>query len=286
MSGLKSIAWCIAYRTRNNDNAVFHVLENPIWGWAADPFMIKVEGVVYLFAELWDYKKGKGGLGYTIIEKNRKADWHMVIEEEYHLSYPHFVKMNGVLYICPESCNDKTVYFYKCIRFPDEWEKQPPFIKNMDCSDTTFYQCNESLYGFTCLYHEKPIKLIAFKYENNQVEFSEKNPIYEGGVLARPGGAIFEENGKLIRVSQDCTEYYGKALVFSELEIHWPDISEKVIRTISIDDFKFDKGMNPIGIHTYNRCDDLEVVDLKLNGVNLVNVFFRIVIKIKKRLHL
>lgn len=280
MPNLKSIAWCVAYR--KSEDKEFCIVKNPIWGWAADPFLIERKGIMFIFAELWDYRKGKGGIGYITIQNGKIGKWKMIIEESYHLSYPHFVEIDNQLYICPESCNNKSLYFYRCKSFPDIWEKLDPFIQDMDLSDTTFFNSGDDLYGFSCLYHENPIKLIAFKLIGSKIEFSPNNPIYRGGKLARPGGAIFKRDNKLIRVSQDCTEYYGKALIFTEVKSMWPKLEEKIIKIITIDDFKFDKNVNPIGIHTYNVCNGYEVVDLKLKRVNLINILFRVPLKLKK----
>ena len=100
MPNLKSVAWCVAYR--KSEDKEFCIVKNPIWGWAADPFLIERKGIMFIFAELWDYRKGKGGIGYITIQNGKIGKWKMIIEESYHLSYPHFVEIDNQLYICPE----------------------------------------------------------------------------------------------------------------------------------------------------------------------------------------
>lgn len=281
MFSLKAISWGIAYRERGSSDKKFRVVKNPTWGWAADPFLFTDNGKLYLFAELWDYRKGRAGIGYQVLS-DQSPKWKVVIEEDYHLSYPNIMRLNGQIYICPESCNDRSVYFYRAVSFPDKWEKQKPIITGKDYSDTTFLKRGDVLYGFTCRWHENPHKLDIFKIEDGKVEYSPANPIVEGGALARPGGNFFEENGKTIRVNQDCSEYYGKALVFTELDFHWPDFDEKVIKRIEFSDIELDQKEKAIGIHTYNQCGNYEVIDFKIKKVNLINLFYRIVLKVKR----
>lgn len=283
MLNFKTVSWGIAYRKKDTENQDFIVIKNPIWGWAADPFLFKYNGQMYLFAELWDYRKGKAGLGYTIISQ-KKPNWKMVIKESYHLSYPNIMKINDQIYICPESCNDLSVYFYKAISFPDKWEKMEPFIKNKDYSDTTFLNIDGFLYGFACRWHEQPYKMDLFRMKNGIVEYSSLNPIIEGGMFARSGGNFIKKDGKIIKVSQDCSDYYGKSLVFSELNLHWPDFDENIIKKIDITDIHLNKNIKPIGIHTYNQCEEYEVVDFKMKNFNIINFIMRIILRLRKKI--
>lgn len=278
---LPCVQWKIAYKRRNNLDTKYFIIKNPWWGWAADPFIFDYKGKTYLFAELWDYRTVKGCLGYKILS-DKNSNWKVIINEPYHLSYPHIIIMNKNIYICPESNASNTIYFYKAINFPDEWEKQKAILKGKYC-DTTFLRYKNELYGFTCIYHEKPNKLLLFKLNQNEVIFSNNNPILEGETMTRPGGGFFKENGKLIRVSQDCSKYYGEALYFTEVSLNWPKYHEKFIKKITTSDIKLNKFLHPIGIHTYNRNNSYEVIDLKFYQINLINILCRIKAKIINR---
>lgn len=277
---IKGISWGVAYRKKGDSD--YKVIKNPVWGWAADPFLYERGGETYIFAELWEYKKGRAGLGYICLSAE-KPEWKVVIRENFHLSYPNIFEFGDELLICPESSNDRSLYFYRCVSFPDKWEKQEPFITGKDYSDTTFLTEDGIMYGFTCVWHEKPYKMEMFRITDGQVEYSPANPVYTGGALARPGGAIYSENGKYYRVCQDCSVYYGKTLVITEMELKWPSVEEKIIKKIEITDVTFDRKPKAIGIHTYNRSENYEVIDYKMKKFSLVNVFYRIVLKLKHR---
>ena len=51
--------WQIAYR---EDEGEFKLVSNPDWAWAADPFLVKYKGEIYLFAELFLYKSERNGV--------------------------------------------------------------------------------------------------------------------------------------------------------------------------------------------------------------------------------
>jgi hypothetical protein len=277
---LYSGSWSVAYRKKGE--SLYNIVKNPSWGYAADPFLVEENGKVYIFAELFDQREGKASLGYCTINNNKCSKWKVILKENFHMSYPHIFKMDGNWVICPESCEDKTVFLYKCKEFPDKWEKTNPFINDMDCSDTTFLCQDGIFYGVTCLFHENPMKLLLFKYEDGKLTFSEKNPLIKGGELARSGGAYFNDGNKTYRVSQDCSSEYGKSLVFTEFQLNWPSFSEKVVKRIHFDELLFDKKVNGIGIHTYNCSDNYETIDIKTRGINLIPRIWKNIYKFMK----
>ena len=71
------------------------------------------------------------------------------------------------------------------------------------------------------------------------------------------------ESGNIIRVSQDSSKDYGGGLVFCEVEVMWPEYQEHEIRRLSVQDMHIESRKRYIGMHTYNRGGDLEVIDLK-----------------------
>lgn len=277
---LYSGSWSVAYRKKGDTK--YCIVNNPSWGYAADPFLVEDNGKVYIFAELFDQREGKASLGYCIINENKCTKWKVILKEKFHMSYPFIFKLKGQWVICPESSGDKAVFLYRCVEFPDKWEKTNPFITDMDCSDTTFLNSDGIYYGVTCLFHENPMKLLLFKYENGNVIFSDENPITVGGELSRSGGSFFNVGSKTYRVSQDCSCEYGKSLVFTEFEMQWPSFREKVVKRVHFEDLQFDKKVNGIGIHTYNCSENYETIDIKTRGINLVPRIWRNLYKIQK----
>lgn len=56
-------------------------------------------------------------------------------------------------------------------------------------------------------------------------------------VTARAAGEMFEYGGKLMRVSQDCSEEYGKRLNFLEVDSDFSSYyREKTVKTVDVKD--------------------------------------------------
>lgn len=281
---VRTNGFLVAYMNKSEKNESYTVIPNNFGCYAADPFIFIEEGDIYIFAEIYIYTKGKGSLGYCKIVEGKPSKWKVVIEEDYHLSYPNIFKVDDEIYICPESSENNSIYFYKATLFPDKWEKNKTLISNMMCCDTTFIKIADKSYGFTYRIDNDLHDLLLFKIDDGMVEFCSENPINTDLGSARPGGNIINENGKLIRVSQDCIPYYGHGVVFSEINLNWPYYSEKIIRKIYPEkiNIKINRKYKKIGIHTYNRNDDIEVIDLQFKHMSLYTLFWRVENKLRK----
>ena len=115
-----------------------------------------------------------------------------------------------------------------------------------------------------------------------KLSFSSNNPINTDIGSARMAGNILYRNQKYLRVSQDCNNIYGKALVFHQFQIKWPHYQEKFIKKITTDNIPVNSRKKYYGIHTYNETSHYEVVDLKYNHFNLLELYYRIKRKILK----
>ena len=152
---------------------------------------------------------------------------------------------------------------YRLIEFPSKWEKVKTFIENEKCVDTTFleYDGQHYLFTFKPYFDRKGGKLYLGRIKNGQIESEQF--ITDNEMLSRPGGNIFKENNRYIRVSQDCSKVYGEALVFSEIENVWPHYQERFVKRISVNDICINSKKKFLGLHTYNQIRDLEVIDVK-----------------------
>src|SRR6185312_630686 len=89
----------------------------------ADPFMIRTNGQFHLFFEAMERKSNRGAIG--LAESDDGKNWKykgVVMEENFHLSYPYVFAENGDYYMIPESAEDLSVRLYKASQFPDKWE--------------------------------------------------------------------------------------------------------------------------------------------------------------------
>lgn len=270
------ISWKIGIRKSHNllegDYEDFKLLSNPWWGWCADPFLFEYENKIYIFAEVWNYFKQRGGIGYfQITGKETDYKWHMIIQERYHMSYPMVWKDHKGIHLCAETCGNNDLHLYHGIDFPNKWEKEAVLLSNMKLADSTFWfdTSNEPKYCFT--YEIKGInKGILYQYKMNDFAIINNSGkiITEDPSIARPGGMFFVNRNKIYRVAQDCSKSYGQNLCFLEVVSIEP-YKEKINTIVSYQQFPEIK--HCIGVHTYSRLKDYETIDFRLYKFGLIN---------------
>lgn len=266
------VNWKIAYRIRNSKEQ-FYIIKNPFWCWAADPFLFMKDGVIYIFAELWLYHLNRGCIGFCTIENGNYSKWKLVIKERYHISYPFIWEDESGIHIMAETCGNKTIHRYTANRFPYEWTKDQVFLSGDKYADSTilFDRNGVSKYLFT--YIVKGINkgnLERYDISDGIVEAKSKYFVSENSEIARPGGSFIYEGEMLYRVAQNCSESYGKSLNFMKVICCDAEKYEE-IKEYELDLSQFNRvtqGLKVIGIHTYNRLDSYEVVDIRCYKTN------------------
>ena len=132
------------------------------------------------------------------------------------------------------------------------------------------------------------IKYVDFNdlfYENNgELVACESNPVKLDAETARCAGKFFEFEDNYVRPSQDCGKAYGEKLNFNKVvSLSKLGYSEELIKTVSHKDIKLGIQNNYVGIHTYNKLENVEVVDLKIKGRFNIYNFCGIIYKLFKR---
>jgi hypothetical protein len=84
------------------------------------------------------------------------------------------------------------------------------------------------------------------------------NPFVSAARRARPAGRPFiDHRGSLIRPSQDCSDSYGRAILFNRVEV----LTETDYRETTIGRLERDWRRGNLGTHTYSRSEHWEAVD-------------------------
>jgi hypothetical protein len=180
----------------------------------ADPFMIEVNHMWYMFFEVMNKTNLKGEIGLAISNDGFKWVYQqIVVAESFHLSYPYTFELMGNYYMIPESYQAGFIRLYKAVKFPTQWE----FIGNLLSGP---YYADSSLF-----YHDKKWWLFAetnpdLKHDTLRLYYAENltgpwsehmgSPIIAGNAhIARPAGRVLIFNGRIIRYAQDCDPIYG-----------------------------------------------------------------------------
>ena len=281
-TGLYAESWNVAWRKKGKGSILtdketpFQVIPNSFRYWAADPFFFEYQGEVYIFAELFDYIRRRGTLGYCKLGPNGAGKWKKVIEEDYHLSYP-FIRQDGKdIYIIPESGAARDLHVYKAKQFPDQWEKCQTIRKDVVYGDTTPFRWQDRQMALTYdVADDYRLLLIDLDHPERDMEIAgEAN-------IQRPAGGIFHYDGRVIRPAQNCVHDYGEGLVFNQITFDGnQNYRETELQGIIPENLRFSQEIIRDGIHTYNATDEYEVIDIKTRRFNILNLVFRILNKL------
>lgn len=232
----------------------------------ADPFIIQRDNKFFVFVEEFIYRKNKGHISVIELDRNGVINnVNVIIEKTYHLSYPFVFESDGMLYMIPESSENKTIDIYKCIDFPGQWAYQKTIMQGLSAFDTTLFYFNGKWWMFTLVNELKDSKdespdLFLFYSDNflsDKWTSHPLNPIVSDIRSARPAGKVFLDDGKIIRPSQDCSGRYGRAFNYNIIHTlseneYSESISEKV-------EPKWDVDLK--GTHTFNSDGKSVIID-------------------------
>lgn len=266
----------------------FKAIRNNWRYWVADPFVFEYDGETYIFAELFDYLRRRGVIGYSKLGSNGNfSRWKEIIVEPYHMSYPQIFEYDGEIYIVPETGSGRTLDMYRAVDFPDKWEKSVNLAKDVVFADTTLLNRGGKLYALALdMERTKNSELVLFGVnENMKLCSTELGCVVNDPVTARAAGEMFEYGGKLMRVSQDCSEEYGKRLNFLEVDSDFSSYyREKTVKTVDVKDLNIIGIKNPLRVHTYNSSENYEVIDVYSANKSLLNLFGRLAYLLYKKL--
>ena len=225
--------------------------------YVADPFMIRHGGMWHMFFEILPEEVEKGVIGLASSEDGRKWSYRQVVlEEEFHLSYPYVFEFEGAHYMVPESHQDSSVRLYKAVDFPTRWEHVGNLLEGeefVDCSPFHFQGRWWLFAGCGSLpYRADMLRLFHAEQLAGPWMEHPQSPLISGDArIARPGGRVVAWGDRLFRFTQDCHPRYGlrvRAFDIHELTVESyresPAAEEPILREVP-----GAKGWNSSGMH-------------------------------------
>lgn len=247
--------------------------------WLADPFLFDYNGNTYIFYEAYDLYIKRGVIGYSVIdEQGKTTPVKVILKKKYHLSFPFVFEKDGNIYMMPECCGADKLLLFRAKSFPDKWEECQILLDDVFMVDSIQFRKDDDDYLLCSEQYRMPpkgkiiscwVKNWLFSVKNlkdNSIDFSEGKIIAEGDDGIRNGGKIFEYNGDIIRVGQDCTDgMYGRGIKFFTIKSLQP-YEEKINYCIDFEKMQshiafIGKDKKLIGMHTYNMSDMYEIID-------------------------
>ncbi len=264
----KAYRWGVAYQFSKSWNDVTlwrsQRITNPKNRFLADPFVIKNNNCHYCFVEDFDYKTQKGNISAYKISSTGYESAGVVLEEDFHLSYPFIFRYENEIYMCPETYQKKEIRVYKCVDFPRKWEFHKTLMKDVSAVDTNIFEYDGKWWLFTnideSIVEDHGCQLYIFSSDSplsDEWVAHENNPVIFDPLIARNGGIIHSDN-EIYRVFQrQGFDMYGEACgVAKVIRLSSTEYVEEVCSMIEPKFFDQIKGA-----HTYNFESGLIVFD-------------------------
>ena len=230
----------------------------------ADPFIIARNNSYYMFFEVLDKSTMKGVISFAFSQNGQ--DWkyeRMVLQEDFHLSYPYVFEYEGEFYMIPETIEAGKIQLYKANHFPDEWVVVSELVEGSFADPSLFYYNHK-----WWMFGSKQGQLHLFYSDcltENWTEHPQSPLIHNNHQVTRLGGRVIVEDNRIYRYTQDGKPTYGRAVrVFEILELSEHSYREKEINLVlngtDADDWRND-GMHSIDQVKINKDQWLIAVD-------------------------
>ena len=262
--------WTLLYRINKSEEISknffqFKKLNPPKGKFWADPFIVFEGNKYFIFLEEYDDLSKKGHI--SVIEMSDTGICKkptIIINKEYHLSYPFVIKENGSWFMIPETKSNNSIELYESSNFPFEWKFKKNLFTDIRAVDTTILKKENIFWLFTNIQENKgsTINDELFLYYSSDLLTDKwtphpQNPIVSDVRSARSAGNIFEYNNNLYRPSQINTPRYGYGLNINKIiKLDKNNYQEQTIDKIEPN---WDK--NLIATHTLNHTKGLTVID-------------------------
>jgi hypothetical protein len=264
--------WMLAYRFRTNRNDTnrsphkFRFLVPPKDKFWADPFPVKMGDKYFVLFEEYLYQTGKAHI--SLLELGRDgtvSDPVVVLDRDYHLSYPFVFEWRGTHYMIPESSANGRVEIYRSTAGLHEWKLEGVLLDNIHAADATIHEVDGRWWMFLSssmkgLYNWDELHIYHAESPMGPWTPHRRNPVKMDARNSRPAGKLFQTDEGLFRPAQDCSVRYGYATTINRITHLSPSrFEEETVSTILP---KWKKGI--VATHTLNSDADLTVIDCQM----------------------
>ncbi|XP_073005993.1 glucosamine inositolphosphorylceramide transferase 1 [Typha latifolia] len=240
----------------------------------ADPFLFIQGDTLYLFFETKNSVTLQGDIGVAI-SKDNGSTWQqlgIVLDEEWHLSYPYVFSYQGQIYMMPEGSKNGDLRLYRAVDFPIQWKLEKVILKKpLIDSFIIDYQGHYWLFGSDfSFYGARKNGELEIWYSSSPLgpwSPHRKNPVHnmDKRLGARNAGRPFIYNGDLYRTGQDCGGTYGQSIRLFKVMVLTTDKYEEVEVPLGVDMPR--KGRNAWNGDRYHHLDVQQLPSGKWIGV-------------------
>jgi hypothetical protein len=251
------------WTSKDLSGAPWRIIADPGHRFYADPFPVTWQGRTFVFFEDLDHRVGKGIISAIAFDgSGPQGPVTPVLEEPWHLSYPFLIEHDGALWMIPESSENRDVALYRCVDFPNRWERHATLLSGLELGDATIVRHRGLHYLFGATRdgaggYSDTLSIFHANHLFGPWLPHAGNPLMVDRTAARPAGNFVTIAGQLWRPVQDCSGGYGAALGLAEVTELSPSSFKQTIRHTLAPGRRW-PGRK---LHTLNRCGRLEVID-------------------------
>ncbi len=228
----------------------------------ADPWLLERDADTYLFVER--QRIGQHGVIAVarIGEDGHPEPLHDALVTDRHLSYPTVFEDAGDTWLLPESASTRKIQLFRAEEFPQRWSSPTTLINDIVAYDPTLHRNDDGYWLFACvsrfgLGHDDELWLFHSNALTGPWRPHPDNPVVEDPRRARPAGALFFAEGRLVRPSQDGSERYGKRIVLNEVL----ELNERRYRECQIATIEPSWSPGLLATHTISRAGKWQALD-------------------------
>ena len=211
--------WYVGYRYKNGvQDSKYEIVKTPDGQWLADPFLYEFEGRHFLFVEQYFNEKGRASIGVFELIDGKPCNNHIIIENNYHMSYPCVFYYKGNHYIIPESSANNTIDLYIARDFPNKWEHKAILLDGEKYVDSTVFEGEDDLYLLSYKKEGGQWKLVVFLLDIEKEHLTKLSEKVFSDNIGRPAGRLYFSNGQLLRPAQDCSIKYGERIIVNKVD--------------------------------------------------------------------
>jgi hypothetical protein len=222
-------------------------------GFVADPFLLRFAERWFLFFEVFNRTSGHGDLAYASSPDGLNWIYEQVIlDEDFHLSYPQVFAWEGEFYMVPESGETLSVRLYRAEEFPRRWVFMQTLLEGEAFVDPSLFYYSGRWWMFveTNPYAEDTLRLYsAVRLTGPWQEHPNSPVVLHNPDIARPGGRVLQVNGRLYRFAQDDHPVYGNQVWAFEIVELTPETYREVLAIERPVLSASGRGWNALGMH-------------------------------------
>lgn len=241
-----------------NKNEIIWMKHNYKDRFFADPFLLKEDSdYYYILCEEFVFWEEKGKISLLIVRKDnyKLCDKKILIEENYHLSFPACFKNGNV--VKPEA--SKSNKYFEYIIDTEKFVVLDKFeILNEGTIDAIEFDYKNETFLLTGKINNPSGELYIYKCKNGKYKPNDNAPVVSDKSCSRNAGNIFKYKNDYYRPVQDCTEKYGKQTKIMKIKKFGEKVyvAEEIKVVNSYENPPYNETL-----HTFNVYDNFVLID-------------------------